>query len=152
MLARQSDPIVAIATAPGRGAVGIVRISGPDVRPLVQALCGRALRPREATYLPLRDAQGQPIDHGLALHFPAPNSYTGEDVLELQAHGGPVVLQLLLARCLEAGTAMNLRVAEPGEFTRRAFLNDTIDLAQWRQRSLARRLAENVARLFNSLL
>src|SRR5450830_819358 len=103
MLARQSDPIVAIATAPGRGAVGIVRISGPDVRPLVQALCGRALRPREATYLPLRDAQGQPIDHGLALHFPAPNSYTGEDVLELQAHGGTVVLQLLLARCLQAG-------------------------------------------------
>src|SRR5450830_131277 len=140
MLARQSDPIVAIATAPGRGAVGIVRISGPDVRPLVQALCGRALRPREATYLPLRDAQGQPIDHGLALHFPAPNSYTGEDVLELQAHGGTVVLQLLLARCLQAGAEIDpatgqprlpgLRVAQPGEFTQRAFLNDKIDLAQ----------------------
>src|SRR5450830_1901541 len=131
MLARQSDPIVAIATAPGRGAVGIVRISGPDVRPLVQALCGRALRPREATYLPLRDAQGQPIDHGLALHFPAPNSYTGEDVVELQ---------LLLARCLQAGAEIDpatgqprlpgLRVAQPGEFTQRAFLNDKIDLAQ----------------------
>ncbi|HEY1103891.1 MAG TPA: tRNA uridine-5-carboxymethylaminomethyl(34) synthesis GTPase MnmE, partial [Burkholderiaceae bacterium] len=95
-------PIVAIATAPGRGAVGIVRVSGPGLAGLVEALCGRALRPREATYLPLRDAQGAAIDQGLALFFPAPHSYTGEDVLELQAHGGPVVLQLLLARCLEA--------------------------------------------------
>ncbi|MDD0813991.1 tRNA uridine-5-carboxymethylaminomethyl(34) synthesis GTPase MnmE [Curvibacter sp. HBC28] len=140
MLARNSDPIVAIATAPGRGAVGIVRVSGPDVKPLVAALCGRALRPREATYLPLRDAQGQAIDQGLALHFPAPNSYTGEDVLELQAHGGTVVLQLLLARCLQAAAELDpdtgrprlsgLRVAQPGEFTQRAFLNDKIDLAQ----------------------
>jgi tRNA modification GTPase len=130
MLPRHHDPIAAIATAPGRGAVGIVRVSGRDVAPIVQAVCGRVLRPREATYLPFRDAQGQPIDQGLAIHFPAPHSYTGEDVLELQAHGGTVVLQLLLARCLEAGTAMGLRVAQPGEFTQRAFLNDKIDLAQ----------------------
>ena len=138
MLARHVDPIVAIATAPGRGAVGIVRVSGKGLAPLVQSLCGRELRPREATYLPFRDAQGQAIDQGLALYFPAPHSYTGEDVLELQAHGGPVVLQLLLARCLEAaqGTASTgsvlpgLRVAQPGEFTERAFLNDKIDLAQ----------------------
>ena len=130
MLARHTDPIVAIATAPGRGAVGIVRVSGASVQPVVAALCGKALQPRLATYLPLRDADGTPIDHGLAIHFPAPHSYTGEDVLELQAHGGPVVLQLLLARCLQAGQAMGLRVANPGEFTERAFLNDKIDLAQ----------------------
>ena len=140
MLARHHDPIVAIATAPGRGAVGIVRVSGKGLAALVQALCGRTLKPREATYLPFRDAQGQAIDQGLALYFPGPHSYTGEDVLELQAHGGPVVLQLLLARCLEAGAATDpatgqpclpgLRVAQPGEFTERAFLNDKIDLAQ----------------------
>jgi tRNA modification GTPase len=130
MLARSADPIAAIATAPGRGAVGIVRVSGKSVQPVIDAVCGRALKPREATYLPFRAADGSPIDHGLALHFPAPHSYTGEDVLELQAHGGPVVLQLLLARCLEAGGSMHLRVAQPGEFTERAFLNDKIDLAQ----------------------
>ncbi|BEP94300.1 tRNA uridine-5-carboxymethylaminomethyl(34) synthesis GTPase MnmE [Acidovorax sp. A79] len=140
MLARHHDPIVAIATAPGRGAVGIVRVSGRAIGALVQALCGRMLKPREATYLPFRDAQGQAIDQGLALYFPGPHSYTGEDVLELQAHGGPVVLQLLLARCLQAGAETDittgqaclpgLRVAQPGEFTERAFLNDKIDLAQ----------------------
>jgi tRNA modification GTPase len=130
MLPRTSDPIAAIATAPGRGAVGIVRVSGRSVQPVIDAVCGRALRPREATYLPFRAADGSAIDQGLAIHFPAPHSFTGEDVLELQAHGGPVVLQLLLARCLEAGQAMGLRVAEPGEFTQRAFLNDKIDLAQ----------------------
>ena len=140
MLPRHHDPIIAIATAPGRGAVGIVRVSGQGLGALTKALCGRALRPREATYLPFRDADGQAIDQGLALYFPAPHSYTGEDVLELQAHGGPVVLQLLLARCLEAGaqtqpetgqpTLPGLRVAQPGEFTERAFLNDKIDLAQ----------------------
>jgi tRNA modification GTPase len=130
MLATLNDPIAAIATAPGRGAVGIVRVSAKDVSPIVQTICGRVLKPREATYLRFLDARGEPIDQGLAIHFPAPNSYTGEDVLELQAHGGPVVLQLLLARCLEAGAAMGLRVAQPGEFTRRAFLNDKIDLAQ----------------------
>jgi tRNA modification GTPase len=128
MLARHHDPIVAIATAPGRGAVGIVRVSGKDVAPVIAAVCGRQLQARQATYLPFRDAQAEVIDQGLAIHFPAPHSYTGEDVLELQAHGGPVVLQLLLARCLEA--MPQLRVAQPGEFTERAFLNDKIDLAQ----------------------
>jgi tRNA modification GTPase len=139
MLSAQNDPIVAIATAPGRGAVGIVRVSGRGLQPFVQALLGRSLKPREATYLPLPDAHGQPIDHGLALWFAGPHSYTGEDVLELQAHGGPVVLQLLLARCLavaQSATAAGqpllagLRPARPGEFTERAFLNDKLDLAQ----------------------
>ena len=115
---RADDPIVAIATAPGRGAVGIVRVSGRDLAPLIQALCGRALRPRHATYVPFLDADGEAIDQGLALHFPAPHSYTGEDVLELQAHGGPVVLQLLLARCLEAGAAIGLRLARAGRVHR----------------------------------
>lgn len=139
MLARHTDPIAAIATAPGRGAVGIVRISGRRLGRYVRHLLGRDLKAREATYLPFRDARGAPVDHGLAIHFPGPHSYTGEDVLELQAHGGPVVLQLLLARCLEAAQAPGedglpvlpgLRLAEPGEFTERAFLNDKIDLAQ----------------------
>ncbi|TBO28373.1 tRNA uridine-5-carboxymethylaminomethyl(34) synthesis GTPase MnmE [Aquabacterium lacunae] len=136
---RQS-PIVAVATAPGRGAVGIVRVSGRGVAPLAQALTGRTLLPRVATYGPFLDADGQAIDHGLALYFPGPHSYTGEDVLELQGHGGPVVLQLLVARCLTAAAAPDaatgrpvlpgLRLAQPGEFTERAFLNDKIDLAQ----------------------
>ena len=140
MLARHQQPIVAIATAPGRGAVGIVRVSGRDLSSLIQVLCGRPLKPREATYLPFADADGSPIDHGLALHFVAPHSFTGEDVLELQAHGGPVVLQLLVARCLQAAADVDpstgqprltgLRVAQPGEFSERAFLNDKIDLAQ----------------------
>jgi tRNA modification GTPase len=140
MLTDRQSPIVAIATAPGRGAVGIVRVSGRGLEALAQAVCGRALRPRQAAYGPFRAADGAPIDHGLALYFPAPHSYTGEDVLELQAHGGPVVLQLLLARCLEAAAEVDpatgrprlagLRVAEPGEFTQRAFLHDKIDLAQ----------------------
>ncbi|MEY4753648.1 MAG: hypothetical protein RJA44_1323, partial [Pseudomonadota bacterium] len=140
MLARHQDPIVAIATAPGRGAVGIVRVSGRGLQPLIAQICARSLSPRQASYGPLLDAAGRPIDHGLALHFPAPHSYTGEDVLELQAHGGPVVLQLLLARCLEAAAQPDpatgrpclpgLRLAEPGEFTQRAFLNDKLDLAQ----------------------
>ncbi len=140
MLARHQEPIVAIATAPGRGAVGIVRVSGQHLALLIQALCGGQLKPREATYLPFADADGSPIDHGLALHFAAPHSFTGEDVLELQAHGGPVVLQLLVARCLQAAAELDpatgqprlagLRVAQPGEFSERAFLNDKIDLAQ----------------------
>ncbi|MGQ2924088.1 MAG: tRNA uridine-5-carboxymethylaminomethyl(34) synthesis GTPase MnmE [Hydrogenophaga sp.] len=132
MLAASRDPIVAIATAPGRGGVGIVRVSGRGLEPFVQALLGRALHPREATYLPFADAAGQPIDHGLALWFPGPRSYTGEDVLELQGHGGPVVLQLLLARCLEVsrGPLPDMRLARAGEFTERAFLNDKLDLAQ----------------------
>ena len=140
MLARHQEPIVAIATAPGRGAVGIVRVSGRGIGALVQALCGRELKPREATYLPFRDADGSAIDHGLGIYFAAPNSFTGEDVLELQAHGGPVVLQLLVQRCLQAAATLDaatgkpvlagLRVAQPGEFSERAFLNDKIDLAQ----------------------
>ncbi|MBL0945853.1 MAG: tRNA uridine-5-carboxymethylaminomethyl(34) synthesis GTPase MnmE [Hydrogenophaga sp.] len=132
MLPQHADPIVAIATAPGRGAVGIVRVSGKGLAPFVRALIGREPRPREATYGPWRAADGQAIDHGLSLWFPAPHSYTGEDVLELQGHGGPVVLQLLLARCLEvAQTALpGLRLARAGEFTERAFLNDKLDLAQ----------------------
>ena len=119
---------MAIATAAGRGAVGLVRASGRDLSPLIQQVCGRSLAPRQATLLDFLDAQGRPIDRGLALHFPAPHSYTGEDVLELQAHGGPVVLQLLLARCLQA--LPGARLAAPGEFTERAFLNDKLDLAQ----------------------
>ena len=140
MLTSQNQAIAAIATAPGRGAVGIVRLSGRQLAPLVKVVCGRALKPREASYLPFRDQAGAIIDQGIAIYFPAPHSFTGEDVLELQAHGGPVVLQLLLARCLEAASEVErstgqprlagLRVAEPGEFSRRAFLNDKIDLAQ----------------------
>ena len=125
---RHQDPIIAIASAPGRGAVGIVRASGRDLSALIQALCGRALSPRQATLLPFMGEDGMALDRGLALHFPAPHSYTGEEVLELQAHGGPVLLQLLLARCLQAQPG--LRLAEPGEFTERAFLNDKLDLAQ----------------------
>ena len=124
------QPIAAIATAPGRGAVGIVRVSGTGIEAVISAVCGRSLKPREATYLPFLDAHGEAIDRGLAIRFAAPHSFTGEDVLELQAHGGPVVLQLLLARCLEAGADIGLRLARPGEFTERAFLNDKIDLAQ----------------------
>jgi len=140
MLADRNAPIVAIATASGRGAVGIVRVSGPDLTGLIQAVCRRSLAPRQATLLPFLDEQCQAIDRGLAIFFPAPHSYTGEDVLELQAHGGPVVLQLLLARCLQAAAEVNLatgqpraaglRLAAPGEFTERAFLNDKLDLAQ----------------------
>ncbi|MFN3565324.1 MAG: tRNA uridine-5-carboxymethylaminomethyl(34) synthesis GTPase MnmE [Burkholderiaceae bacterium] len=127
------DPIVAIATAPGRGGIGIVRLSGADLAPVIEAVLGaraRALAPRRATFARFLDAAGEAIDEGIALLFAAPHSYTGETVLELQAHGGPVVLRLLLARCLEAGRAIGLRLAEPGEFTRRAFLNDRLDLAQ----------------------
>lgn len=130
MLARHHEPIVAVATAPGRGAVGIVRVSGRDLGPVIQGVCGRPLAPRVATYLPFLDADGATLDQGLAVHFPAPHSYTGEEVLELQAHGGPVVLQLLLARCLQAGRPIGLRLAAPGEFTERAYLNDKLDLAQ----------------------
>lgn len=138
MLARLSDPIVAIATAPGRGAVGIVRVSGRQLAPLIEAVCGRSLPARHATLLPFVDRDGRAIDEGLALYFPAPHSYTGEDVLELHAHGGTVVLQLLLARCLEAAAQRtdgrarlpHLRLADPGEFTTRAFVNGKLDLAQ----------------------
>ena len=109
----------------------MVRVSGKDLSAVIAAVCNKALLPRMATYLPFLEAAGGTIDKGLAIYFPAPHSYTGEDVLELQAHGGPVVLQLLLARCLQALPA--LRVAQPGEFTERAFLNDKIDLRKPRQ-------------------
>ncbi len=129
-LARHHEPIIAVATAAGRGAVGIVRLSGRHLLPLAKALTGADLSPRQAHLLAMKDEDGRTIDTGLALHFPAPHSYTGEDVLELQVHGGPVVMQMLLARCLALGAARHLRVAEPGEFTLRAFLNGKIDLAQ----------------------
>ncbi len=128
-----SSPIAAIATAPGRGGIGVVRISGKGLMPIAQAVCrldGRALKARHATYLDFVNADGSVIDRGLALWFDAPHSYTGEEVLELQGHGGPVVMQMLLNRCLEAGADFGLRLANPGEFTYRAFQNDKLDLAQ----------------------
>ena len=135
MLPLDSDPIVAIATAPGRGGIGVVRVScgrAGEAAALawMNALCGQTLAPRHASYVPFVDGGGNVLDRGIAIYFPAPHSYTGEHVLELQGHGGPVVLQLVLQRCLEAGQAFGLRLAEPGEFTRRAFLNDKLDLAQ----------------------
>ena len=139
MLNRHHHPIIAVATASGRGGIGIVRVSGRDLALFVRALCDMAPPARQATYLPFKDAEGRIIDKGLVLYFPAPHSYTGEDVLELQAHGGAMVLQLLVARCLEVAAVRDqasqpclaqLRMAEPGEFTERAFLNDKIDLAQ----------------------
>ena len=129
MKARSSDTIAAIATAPGRGGIGVIRLSGPDLLPLAETLSGRpgtSIQARHATSTKFLDADRKPLDHGLLIFFPAPHSFTGEDVLELQGHGGPVVMQLLLARCLELGA----RLAEPGEFSRRAFLNDKMDLAQ----------------------
>lgn len=129
-----SDPIVAIATAPGRAGIGIVRVSGARIQPLLLGVLGeqqlQRLRPRQALHARFLDAAGQCIDDGLALLFLAPHSYTGESVLELHGHGGPVVLRMVLARCLEAGRALGARIAEPGEFTRRAFLNGRLDLAQ----------------------
>jgi tRNA modification GTPase len=122
----QSDTIAAIATAPGRGGIGIVRVSGHDCRRIAQAVLGRLPEPRTAELHRFVDAAGAPIDEGIALYFPAPASFTGEDVLELQGHGGPVVMDLLLRRVLELGA----RAATPGEFTQRAFLNDKLDLAQ----------------------
>ena len=119
--------IAAVATAPGRGGVGVIRISGKELLPLAQALSGgKTPKPRAALYTDFTAADGTPIDNGLLLYFPAPASFTGEDVIELQGHGGPVVMQMLLSRCLELGA----RAAEPGEFTKRAFLNNKLDLAQ----------------------
>lgn len=120
------ETIAAIATAQGRGGVGIVRVSGPLAATTAQAITGRELTPRHAHYGPFLDLQGDTIDEGLALYFPGPHSFTGEDVLELQGHGGPVVLDLILQRCVQLGS----RPARPGEFSERAFLNDKIDLAQ----------------------
>jgi tRNA modification GTPase len=125
-----SQPITAIATAPGRGGIGIVRVSGPSLGPFIFALLGRTLTPRHASFGLFPDAVGQAIDQGISIYFAAPNSYTGEDVLELQGHGGPAVMQALLKRCLRVGQPYGLRMAAPGEFTLRAFLNDKIDLAQ----------------------
>ncbi|MHA6491802.1 tRNA uridine-5-carboxymethylaminomethyl(34) synthesis GTPase MnmE [Pseudomonas borbori] len=120
------ETIAAVATAPGRGGVGIVRVSGPLAEKLAHAICQRELKPRYAHYGPFFADAEQVLDEGLALYFPGPNSFTGEDVLELQGHGGPVVLDLLLRRCLQLGA----RLAHPGEFSERAFLNDKLDLAQ----------------------
>ncbi|TFW20399.1 tRNA uridine-5-carboxymethylaminomethyl(34) synthesis GTPase MnmE [Massilia arenosa] len=126
-----TSPIAAIATAPGRGGIGVVRASGKSLAALAAVLFpGQELKARHAHYVPFTQADGTVIDEGLALWFKAPHSYTGEDVLELQGHGGPVVLQMLLTRVLEAGAELGLRLAEPGEFTRRAYLNDKLDLAQ----------------------
>lgn len=138
-LVDRHDPIIALATAPGRGAVGVVRISGPDLSPFTERLLGRRLTPRHAHYLPFQDEQGQALDQVIALYFRAPNSYTGEDVLEIQGHGGPVVLRLIQQRCLQLAHDVKdgrsallgaLRPARPGEFTERAYLNHKLDLAQ----------------------
>lgn len=120
------DTIAAIATPPGRGGVAIVRVSGPQVATITSAVCGDLPRPRTAAFRRFRDGTGECLDEGIALFFPAPASFTGEDVLELHGHGGPVVMDLLLARVLELGA----RLARPGEFSERAFLNDKLDLAQ----------------------
>jgi len=121
-----SPAIAAIATPPGRGGIGIVRVSGGDLQVLIEGIAGRALPARVATRVTFRDANASAIDEGLALFFPAPNSYTGENVVEWHGHGGIAVMRLLLARCVELGA----RLAEPGEFTKRAFLNGKLDLAQ----------------------
>lgn len=121
-----SDTIVAIATAPGRGGIGVVRLSGRDLDPFISALTGKVLQARHASHVRFLDAEGGALDDGIALYFAAPNSFTGEHVLELQGHGGPQVLQLVVERCLQLGA----RLAEPGEFSRRAFLNGKLDLAQ----------------------
>ena len=123
-------PIAAIATAPGRGGIGVVRVSGADLSELVRRLFQRELTPRHAHYLPFKSVDGELLDEGIAIYFRAPHSYTGEDVLELQGHGGPAVLRRVLESCLAAGRDLGVRLAEPGEFTRRAFLNDRMDLAQ----------------------
>jgi tRNA modification GTPase len=125
-MTRSPDTIAAIATPPGRGGVGVIRVSGATVPAVIAGLVGHELPPRVATLTTFRGARGEALDQGLALHFPAPRSYTGEHVLEVHGHGGPAVLRLLLARCLELGA----RLAEPGEFTKRAFLNGKLDLAQ----------------------
>jgi len=122
----EADVIAALATASGPSAIGVIRLSGPDLKPFMSALLGRQIAPRRAVLTDFLHADGMAIDSGLALFFPGPRSYTGEDVLELQAHGGSAVLQGLLRRC----TGLGARLAQPGEFTRRAFLNDKMDLAQ----------------------
>lgn len=122
-----TDTIVAQATPPGRGGVGILRVSGQAASAVANAVLGKLPKPRHADYLPFRDTDGTTLDQGIAIWFPGPNSFTGEDVLEFQGHGGPVILDLLLQRIL---TLPNVRIARPGEFSERAFLNDKLDLAQ----------------------
>ena len=121
------ETIVAQATAPGRGGIGILRVSGPKAVEVAQAVLGKCPKPRMADYLPFKDADGTVLDQGIALYFKSPNSFTGEDVLELQGHGGQVVLDLLLKRILQLD---GVRLARPGEFSEQAFLNDKLDLAQ----------------------
>jgi tRNA modification GTPase len=130
MMSSSKDPIIAVATASGRAGIGVVRLSGADLVDVAARITGRALVARHATLVEFLDKDGAALDRGIAIYFKAPHSYTGEDVLELQAHGGPVVLQMLVARALEIGRELGLRLAEPGEFTERAFLNDKLDLAQ----------------------
>ncbi|MCD6043172.1 MAG: tRNA modification GTPase TrmE [Burkholderiales bacterium] len=120
------DTIAALATPAGRGGIGVVRVSGARVPDIARQILGRVPEPRRATHAVFRDARGEAVDEGIAIYFPAPRSYTGEPVLELQGHGGAVVSQALLAACIDAGA----RLAEPGEFTRRAFLEGKLDLAQ----------------------
>ena len=129
MMTRQL-PIIAVATAPGKSGVGVVRISGKNLTAIIQALFQKVLEPRQANLLTLRDSDGQAIDQLIAIYFSAPASFTGEDVLELQCHGGPQLLELVLKRCLELGKNEGLVIAEPGEFSLRAYLNNKIDLAQ----------------------
>lgn len=126
MVAPVSSTIAAIATPPGRGGIGVIRVSGPDLAHFSRQLSGMPPQPRVAQLVTFRSANGQAIDQGIQLYFPGPNSFTGEDVIELQGHGGPIVMQMLLERCLELGA----RLAQPGEFSRRAFLNDKLDLVQ----------------------
>jgi tRNA modification GTPase len=133
-------PIIAIATAPGKAGVGVIRISGQNLTGLIQALFQKNLQPRQATLLALRDKLGQLIDQVLAIYFVSPASFTGEDILELQCHGGPHLLELVMQRCLELGKDIGLEIAEPGEFSLRAYLNNKIDLAQ----------AEAIADLINA--
>ncbi|HEY9030967.1 MAG TPA: tRNA uridine-5-carboxymethylaminomethyl(34) synthesis GTPase MnmE [Kangiella sp.] len=120
------DTIAAIATPPGRGGVGIIRVSGKNATKIAEKILGRSIKVREATYLPFLDNSGHTLDQGIGILFKAPNSFTGEDVLELQGHGGPVILDMVLKEVLAAGA----RIARPGEFSERAFLNDKLDLAQ----------------------
>ena len=123
-------PIIAVATAPGRAGIGVIRISGPNLLQIAEALFQRALEPRQANLLTLRDGAGAVIDQIIAIYFSTPTSFTGEDVLELQCHGGPQLLELVMKRCLELGKDQGLVIAEPGEFSLRAYLNNKIDLAQ----------------------
>ena len=162
---RSPDTIAAVATAPGRGGVGVVRVSGAGLGAFAFKLCGREPKPRTAHFTRFLDADERVIDEGILLYFAGPASFTGEDVLELQGHGGPVVMQMLLERCLQLGA----RLAEPGEFTRRAFLNGKLDLAQAESvadlieastaaaarsavRSLSGRFSEEVHRIVDALI